>query len=63
MGHDGASRRRRADGTAKTGGNMASSRIDALRNQPATEYLVVDGGGTVLGVLSTSDVERVFSDV
>jgi Zn-dependent protease/CBS domain-containing protein len=37
--------------------------IDALRNQPATEYLVVDDGNLVLGVLSTSDVERVFSDV
>ena len=37
--------------------------IDALRNQPATEYLVVDDSGMVVGMLSTSDVERVFSDV
>ena len=32
--------------------------IDALRAQPATEYLVVDRSGGVSGVLATADVER-----
>ncbi|WP_367131663.1 MULTISPECIES: site-2 protease family protein [Streptomyces] len=34
--------------------------LDTLRATPATEYLVVEPGGEVYGVLSTSDVERAF---
>ncbi|WP_353620250.1 site-2 protease family protein [Streptosporangium nondiastaticum] len=34
--------------------------LDTLRATPATEYLVVEAGGEVYGVLSTSDVERAF---
>ncbi|PNE29934.1 peptidase M50 [Streptomyces eurocidicus] len=34
--------------------------LDTLRATPATEYLVVEEGGEVYGVLSTSDVERAF---
>ena len=37
--------------------------LDALRSQPATEYLVVEPGGTVAGVLATTDVERVLAEV
>ncbi len=38
--------------------------IDALRAQPATEYLVVEpSGGQVSGVLATSDVQRVLAQV
>ncbi len=37
--------------------------IDALRAQPATEYLVVDRSGGVSGVLATADVERVLAQV
>ena len=37
--------------------------IDALRAQPATEYLVVDRSGDVSGVLATADVERVLAQV
>jgi Zn-dependent protease len=37
--------------------------IDALRAQPATEYLVVDRAGGVSGVLATADVERVLAQV
>ncbi|MEN3584566.1 site-2 protease family protein [Streptomyces sp. ZYX-F-203] len=34
--------------------------LDALRATPATEYLVVEGGGEIYGVLSATDVERAF---
>ncbi|MEV4434360.1 site-2 protease family protein [Streptomyces sp. NPDC049555] len=34
--------------------------LDALRTVPATEYLVVEEGGEIYGVLSTTDVERAF---
>ncbi|MCD9143416.1 site-2 protease family protein [Streptomyces albireticuli] len=34
--------------------------LDTLRATPATEYLVVEPGGEVYGVLSTSDVEQAF---
>jgi Zn-dependent protease/CBS domain-containing protein len=37
--------------------------LDALRRLPATEYLAIDSAGRVVGVLSTADVERRFSDV
>jgi CBS domain-containing protein len=34
--------------------------LDTLRETPASEYLVVEPGGEVYGVLSTADVERAF---
>nr|WP_265865526.1 site-2 protease family protein [Streptomyces sp. SKN60] len=34
--------------------------LDHLRASPATEYLVVEEGGEIYGVLSTADVERAF---
>ncbi|MEU5130587.1 site-2 protease family protein [Streptomyces mobaraensis] len=34
--------------------------LEALRQTPATEYLVVEETGEVYGVLSTADVERAF---
>lgn len=34
--------------------------LDYLRASPATEYLVVEEGGEIYGVLSTADVERAF---
>lgn len=34
--------------------------LDHLRTNPATEYLVVEPGGEIYGVLSTADVERAF---
>jgi Zn-dependent protease/CBS domain-containing protein len=37
--------------------------LEALRSQPATEYLVVEPSGTVAGVLATADVERVLAEV
>jgi Zn-dependent protease/CBS domain-containing protein len=37
--------------------------LAALRRMPATEYLVVDSAGRVLGVLSAADLDRHFSDV
>jgi hypothetical protein len=33
----------------------------AMRTTPASEYLVVDDGGQVLGVLATTDVARIVS--
>jgi Zn-dependent protease len=35
--------------------------IEALRETPATEYLVVEPGGEVYGVLATSDIEQAFA--
>src|SRR5262249_52292188 len=35
--------------------------LDALREAPASEYLVVDPDGRVAGILATSDINRVFS--
>ncbi len=37
--------------------------IDAMREAPAGEYLLVERGGEIFGVLATSDVNRVFSGV
>jgi Zn-dependent protease/CBS domain-containing protein len=37
--------------------------IDAMRETPAGEYLLVEHGGEIFGVLATSDVNRVFSGV
>ncbi|MCK2216429.1 site-2 protease family protein [Actinomadura sp. ATCC 31491] len=37
--------------------------IDAMRQAPGSEYLLVEPGGEVYGVLSTADVNRVFSGV
>ncbi|MFF3020457.1 site-2 protease family protein [Streptomyces sp. NPDC057939] len=34
--------------------------LDHLRATPATEYLVLEDGGTIYGVLSTLDVEKAF---
>ncbi|WSR82950.1 site-2 protease family protein [Streptomyces erythrochromogenes] len=34
--------------------------LDHLRATPATEYLVLEPGGTIYGVLSTLDVEKAF---
>ncbi|WP_185052925.1 site-2 protease family protein [Thermocatellispora tengchongensis] len=39
------------------------SLIDAMRDTPAGEYLLVERGGEVYGVLSTADVNKVFSGV
>lgn len=37
--------------------------IEAMREAPAGEYLLVERGGEIFGVLATSDVNRVFSGV
>ncbi|MFD1543013.1 site-2 protease family protein [Nonomuraea guangzhouensis] len=37
--------------------------IDAMREAPAGEYLLVERGGEIYGVLATADVNRVFSGV
>ncbi|MFB9677223.1 site-2 protease family protein [Streptosporangium vulgare] len=37
--------------------------IEAMRESPAGEYLLVERGGEIFGVLATSDVNRVFSGV
>ncbi|WP_246267036.1 site-2 protease family protein [Nonomuraea typhae] len=37
--------------------------IDAMRESPAAEYLLVERGGEIYGVLATADVNRVFSGV
>lgn len=34
--------------------------LDALRAHPASEYLVLEPGGEIYGVLSTLDVEKAF---
>lgn len=34
--------------------------LDHLRTTPATEYLVVETGGAIYGVLSALDVEKAF---
>ncbi|WP_248963097.1 site-2 protease family protein [Sphaerisporangium perillae] len=39
------------------------SLIDAMREAPSGEYLLVERGGDVYGVLVTADVNRVFSGV
>ncbi len=36
--------------------------VQALGRTPATEYLLVEGDGSVYGVLATSDVERAFRE-
>jgi Zn-dependent protease/CBS domain-containing protein len=37
--------------------------IEAMRETPAGEYLLVERGGEIYGVLTTSDVNRVFTGV
>ncbi|GAA2207791.1 hypothetical protein GCM10009850_032490 [Nonomuraea monospora] len=37
--------------------------IEAMREAPGSEYLLVEDGGEIYGVLSTADVNRVFSGV
>ncbi|MEV1171515.1 site-2 protease family protein [Nonomuraea sp. NPDC049784] len=37
--------------------------IDAMREAPGSEYLLVESGGEIFGVLSTADVNRVFTGV
>ncbi|WP_084773469.1 site-2 protease family protein [Nonomuraea candida] len=37
--------------------------IEAMREAPGSEYLLVEHGGQIYGVLSTADVNRVFSGV
>ncbi|MBF8194340.1 site-2 protease family protein [Nonomuraea sp. K274] len=37
--------------------------IDAMRDAPGSEYLLVEGGGEIYGVLATADVNRVFTGV
>ncbi|MBP2703671.1 site-2 protease family protein [Microbispora sp. RL4-1S] len=39
------------------------SLLDAMRETPAGEYLLVERGGEIYGVLATADVNRVFSGV
>ncbi len=34
-----------------------------MRETPAGEYLLVERGGEIFGVLATADVNRVFSGV
>ncbi|GAA3468944.1 site-2 protease family protein [Nonomuraea roseola] len=42
---------------------VGESLIDAMRDAPSGEYLLVEKGGEVYGVLATADVNRVFSGV
>lgn len=37
--------------------------IEAMREAPGSEYLLVEGGGEIYGVLATADVNRVFTGV
>ena len=37
--------------------------LDALRRAPATEYLLVDSAGQVVGVLAARDLDQVFAGV
>ena len=37
--------------------------LDAIRRAPATEYLLVDPSGQVVGVLAASDLDQVFAGV
>ncbi|NRQ30475.1 site-2 protease family protein [Nonomuraea sp. NN258] len=37
--------------------------IDAMREAPSGEYLLVESGGQIYGVLATADVNRVFTGV
>jgi Zn-dependent protease len=37
--------------------------LDAIRRAPASEYLLVDAEGEVVGVLATKDLDQVFSGV
>lgn len=39
------------------------SLLDAMRGTPAPEYLLVERGGEIYGVLATADVNRVFTGV
>jgi hypothetical protein len=42
---------------------VGESLIDAMREAPAGEYLLVEQGGEIYGVLATADVNRVFTGV
>ncbi|MGW7480976.1 site-2 protease family protein [Nonomuraea muscovyensis] len=42
---------------------VGESLIDAMRETPAGEYLLVERGGEIYGVLATADVNRVFTGV
>jgi hypothetical protein len=35
--------------------------IDAVRQAPASEYLLVEPSGAVLGVLATTDLDQAFA--
>jgi hypothetical protein len=37
--------------------------LDALRRVPATEYLLVEPSGEVVGVLAARDLDQVFAGV
>lgn len=37
--------------------------IEAMRQTPSTEYLLIERGGEIYGVLATADVNRVFTGV
>jgi hypothetical protein len=37
--------------------------LDAIRRAPATEYLLVDSTGEVVGVLAARDLDQVFAGV
>jgi hypothetical protein len=37
--------------------------LDAIRRSPATEYLLVDSSGEVVGVLASRDLDQVFAGV
>ncbi|MEV5891276.1 site-2 protease family protein [Nonomuraea fuscirosea] len=37
--------------------------IDAMRDAPGSEYLLIEDGGEIFGVLATADVNRVFTGV
>ncbi len=37
--------------------------IDAMREAPGSEYLLIEDGGEIFGVLATADVNRVFTGV
>jgi hypothetical protein len=37
--------------------------LEAIRRSPATEYLLVDSSGEVVGVLAAKDLDQVFAGV
>lgn len=50
------------DGLVLSADLTGEALIRAISRTPATEYLLVEGDGSVFGVLSTSDVDRAFAD-